>query len=299
MNKHFAKAGSVVLTLVVVVAAAFVIHGLWDYYMNEPWTRDAHVRADVVEVAPDVSGLVDEVLVHDNSTVHRGDVLFRVDRRRFEIALQQAEAAVAGHKAALDQAKRDVTRSEDLGSYASRQRVEQAGTAASQAEATYQQALADLDLARLNLSRSDVKASVNGVISNLSLQPGNYVSTGKAVMALINTDSLRVEGYFEETRIPRIRVGDRATIQLMGYSKDLYGSVESIAAGIADRERASGSGLLADINPTFTWVRLAQRVPVRIKLDTPPADVKLVVGLTATVAVDEPEKKTTIASGSH
>ncbi|WP_299103873.1 HlyD family secretion protein [uncultured Bradyrhizobium sp.] len=276
------------MTLAVVTAAAFVTCGLWDYYMNEPWTRDARVRADVVQVAPDVSGLVEEVLVKDNSTVQRGDVLFRVDRDRFQIAKKQAEAAVAGRQAAMEQARRELARVQGLKDFASRQQVELAATASDQSEATFQQALADLALAKLNLGRSEVRAPVNGTISNLSLQPGDYVSTGKSVMALINTDSIRVEGYFEETKLPRVRVGDRVLVQLMGRSGVLRGSVESIAGGIEDRERTDSSSLLANINPTFTWVRLAQRIPVRIKLDAS-AVQKLVVGQTATVRVEEGE----------
>lgn len=279
-----ARPGRIILTLVATVAAIFVARGLWDYYMNEPWTRDARVRADVVEVAPDVAGLVDAIFVNDNSTVHRGDVLFRVDRERFEIALRQAEAVVAGRTSAVELAKHELERSENLKDYASRQRVEQADAALDQAKAALQQALADRDVAQLNLARSEVRASVNGVISNLSLQPGDYVSVGKAVMALINTDSLRVEGYFEETKISRIRVGDSATIHLMGRPGVLQGRVESIAGGIEDRERTAGA--LANINPTFTWVRLAQRIPVRIALDELPPDLKLVVGQTATVQID-------------
>jgi RND family efflux transporter MFP subunit len=284
--KYLASTGRVILTLAAATAAAFVAYGLWDYYMNTPWTRDAHVRADVVQVAPDVSGLVEEVLVKDNSAVHQGDVLFRVDRDRFQIAEKQAEAALAGRQAATDQAKRELTRVRNLKEFASRQQVEQAATAADQAEAAFQQALADLALAKLNLTRSEVRASVSGTISNLSLQPGDYVSTGKSVMALINTDSIRVEGYFEETKLPRVRVGDRASIRLMGRSGVLHGSVESIAGGIEDRERTDSSSLLANINPTFTWVRLAQRIPVRIKLDASAAE-RLVVGQTATVRVEE------------
>ncbi len=285
--KYLTSIGRVVLTLVVTTAAAFVAYGLWDYYMNAPWTRDAHVRADVVQVAPDVSGLVEDVLVKDNSVVHRGDVLFRVDRNRFQIAEKQAEASVAGRQAAFDQAKRELARVQSLKDFASRQRVEQADTAADQAEAAYQQALADLDLAKLNLARSEVRASVNGTISNLSLQPGDYVSTGKSVMALVNADTIRVEGYFEETKLPSIRIGDRVSIHLMGRPGLLQGKVESIAGGIEDRERADGSGLLANVNPTFTWVRLAQRIPVRIELAASSTKGALVVGQTATVQIEK------------
>ncbi|MCO6417323.1 HlyD family secretion protein [Siccirubricoccus sp. KC 17139] len=288
MNSFLAHAGRIAVTLAVVAVAALTGRGLWDYYMNDPWTRDAHVRADVVKVASDVSGLVDEVLVRDNSVVHRGEVLFRVDKRRFEIALQQAEAALAGRLAARDQARRELGRSHNLGDFASRQRKEQAEAALNEAEAACRQALAEVELAKLNLARSEVRAAANGVISNLTLQAGDYVATGTSVMALINTDSLRVEGYFEETKLPRIRLGERVTIQLMGQSGVLHGQVESIAGGIEDRERSGGSGLLANVNPTFTWVRLAQRVPVRIRLEDIPPETRLVVGVTATVQVGEP-----------
>jgi len=287
MKRHLSKASRIALTFSIVVAAALVSRGLWSYYLDEPWTRDAHVRADVVKVATDVSGLVQEVLVHDNSVVARGDVLFRVDRQRFIIALQQAQAALAAHQAARDQAKRELARSQSLGDFVSRQRIEQAETALAQAEASYQQSIADKDLATLNLARSEVRAPVGGTISNLALQPGDYVTAGSSVMALINGESLRVEGYFEETKLPKIHFGDRAEIRLMGQSKVIRGTVESIAGGIEDRERTGSSGFLANINPTFNWVRLAQRIPVRIKLDPLSPEIKLVAGLTATVQIGE------------
>ena len=146
--------------------------------------------------------------------------------------------------------------------------------------------MADRDLAKLNLARSEVRASVNGRITNMDLRPGAYVSVGHGVLALIDTDTLRVEGYFEETKLPRIRIGDPATIRLMGETTALSGVSESIAGGIADRERSAGANLLANVNPTFSWVQLAQRVPVRIVLDHVPDDVKLDVGRTATVSIN-------------
>ncbi|MDQ0467417.1 efflux RND transporter periplasmic adaptor subunit [Labrys wisconsinensis] len=286
MKRFLSVLGRVLLTLVVVAAAAGAGWRAWDTYMNEPWTRDGHVRADVVGVTPDVSGLVSEVLVRDNQAVHRGDVLLRIDRQRFELALQLAEAAVAGQKASLDQARRDAVRYQQLGrDVASQQKIEQAQAAQATAEASYAQALANRDIARLNLERSEIHAPANGIITNMSLNPGDYVTAGKAVMALVDSDSLRVEGYFEETRLARIRLGDPVEIHLMGQAATLTGRVESIAGGIEDRERSDGSSLMASINPTFSWVRLAQRVPIRIKLDPVPEGVRLVAGLTATVAV--------------
>ena len=286
MKRFFASLGRVFITLIVVVIAAGFGWRLWDYYMNDPWTRDGHVRVDVVGITPDVSGLVSEVLVRDNQDVHRGDILIRIDPKRFELALQQADAAVSGTKATLEQAKRDYVRYSELGKdVASAQKIEQALASQDVASANYQQALANQAVAKLNLERSEIKAPVNGVITNFNLNPGDYVSAGKAVTALLDTDSLRVEGYFEETKLPRIAVGDPVDIHLMGQPAAITGHVESIAGGIEDRERSDGSNLLANINPTFSWVRLAQRVPIRVALDKLPDGFRLVAGQTATVTV--------------
>ncbi|MET0907480.1 MAG: HlyD family efflux transporter periplasmic adaptor subunit, partial [Tardiphaga sp.] len=153
------------------------------------------------------------------------------------------------------------------------------------------QAIADQAVAQLNLDRSEVHAPVSGVISNMDLRPGTYVTAGKGVMALVDTSSLRVDGYFEETKLARIHPGDPVRIRLMGDSKDLTGRVESIAAGIEDRDRGQGSNLLANVTPTFSWVRLAQRVPVRIALDAVPDGTTLIAGRTATVEVLPSETK--------
>lgn len=282
--------GRILFTLVFVAVAAVVGWQTWDFYMNEPWTRDGHVRADVVGITPDVSGLVSEVVVADNQVVKKGDVLLRIDRDRFALALKLAEAVVRGQAAALTQAKRDFERYEQLSrDVASQQKVEQAEASQAIAEASYQQALSNRDLARLNLERSEIRAPVNGIISNLALNAGDYVTAGKAVIALVDSDSLRVEGYFEETKLPRIRIGDPVDIHIMGHERRLTGRVESIAGGIEDRERTAGPQLLANVTPAFSWVRLAQRVPVRIALDPPPAgDAPLVAGLSATVSVRRP-----------
>lgn len=275
----------ILVTLLCCVVALVVLWNIWDYYINAPWTRDARVRADVVSIAPDVSGLVSEVLVHDNQEVKAGDILFRVDRRRFELGVEQAEAAVAAQQATLDQARRDLVRSDELKNIISKHNTEQAHASEETALANLQVAVANLNQARLNLERSDVRASVNGLVTNFDLQPGDYVTTGKAEVALLDTDSLRIEGYFEETKLARINLGDPVRIHLMGQKGVIEGHVESMAAGIEDRERTPGTGLLANINPTFSWVRLAQRVPIRIAIDKVPEGVRLISGLTATVTV--------------
>lgn len=286
MKTYFASVARISLTLIVAAGAVLVGRGLWNHYMNEPWTRDARVRADVIGVAPDVSGLVSEVVVRDNQVVRKGDVLFQVDRERFRIALDQARASLAGRAAALEQAKRDLDRYQQLRDVISRKSREEAETALVQAEADYRKASSDQELAALNLARSEVKAAANGIVTNLTLQAGDYVTTGNATVALVDTDSLHIEGYFEETKLPFIRVGAPVTIRLMGQQGGLLqGRVASIAAAIEDRERTAGSGLLANINPTFTWVRLAQRVPVRIDVTEVPSGQRLIAGLTATVEV--------------
>lgn len=286
MKSTFGLLGRIVVTLAAVAAAAWVGVYLWGYYMKAPWTRDGHVRADIVQVAPDVSGFVTEVLVRDNQDVKRGDVIFRIDRERFALALRQADAVVAGRLATLNEANADLKRYHALTTDAvSQQKQEQVLATQQQAKAAYDQALADQAVAKLNLDRSEVHAPVNGVITNMDLRPGAYVSAGKGVMALVDSDTLHVEGYFEETKLPRIQVGAPARIRLMGDSRQLTGHVESIAAGIEDRDRAEGASLLANVNPTFSWVRLAQRVPVRITLDDASERKTLVAGRSATVEV--------------
>jgi RND family efflux transporter MFP subunit len=274
------------LTGLMVLAALWAGYRLWDYYMDAPWTRDGHVRADVVPVAPDVSGFVSEVLVRDNEQVRRGDVLFRIDRARYAIALEQAYAVVAARRATLDNAESDLKRYSALtpGEAVSRQRLDQVVATQATAKANYDQAVADRALAQLNLERSEVRASVNGVVTNMELRPGTYLTPGKGVMALLDSDTLHVQGYFEETKLPRIHLGDAVNVRLMGSNHTLRGSVESVAAGIEDRDRSAGATLLANVNPTFNWVRLAQRVPVRIALDHDQLS-ELVAGATATVEV--------------
>ena len=276
----------IVVTLLAVLVAAVIGWRLWTYYEDDPWTRDARISADIVGVTPDVSGLVSEVRVRDNQPVHKGDVLLVIDPARFDLAVRQAEAVVASRLATLQQAVRDLNRANGLTQREiSRQQVEQAQTTEQGAAAAYQQAIADRDIAKLNLDRSRISAPVNGIITNFDLQPGDYVTAGKAVTALVATDSMRIDAYFEETRLARIHVGDRVRIRLMGESHRLTGHVESIAGGIEDRERQAGANLLANINPTFSWVRLAQRIPVRIALDDVPAGVRVIPGRTATVDV--------------
>src|ERR1700739_1534761 len=288
MKNVFASAGRVLLTLVVVLVAIVVGWQLWSYYMLEPWTRHGRVRGAVVSVAADVSGLCADVYVHDNEKVSKGQKLFRIDQRRFQYALDQAKADVASRQVTLDQAKRDLERAKALTSAAvTVQQVEQRQQAVDVDQAELDAANAALEVAQLNLERSTVVAPVNGIVTNFGLLPGRYVNAGAAVFALIDSDTYRVEGYFEETKLRRIRIGEDATVKLIGDPRVLSGHVESIAYGIEAQTRSTSSELLASVNPTFSWVRLAQRIPVRIKLDNVPPDLLLVAGRTATVSIGE------------
>jgi multidrug resistance efflux pump len=305
--------GRPILTLVLVAIAAIASKWLWIYYEVDPWTRDGRVRVDVANVAPDVSGLVTEVDVVDNMPVHKGQPLFIIDRPRYAFALrqvegalqqataglQQAEAGVQVQTTLLQQARREDFRNRKLGSLVPTETVEQ-GTArvaqlqaavvqaeatVSQAQAALAQAAAARDIAHLNLERTTVLAPVDGVAANVELRPGDYLTAGHPAFGVVDAASLHVDGYFEETKLAHIHIGDRVTIELMGDGRTLEGHVESIAPGIEDRERTSSGDLLANVNPTFNWVRLAQRIPVRIHIDHAPPDLLLIAGRTATVEV--------------
>jgi RND family efflux transporter MFP subunit len=283
MNARLALLIRSSITLVVVVFAVVVARWMWIHYELAPWSRDGRVRADVVTVAPDVAGFVVSVAVVDNQAVRKGEPLFQLDRARYEIALRQGLAAVAREQAVLAEARREARRNDALGDVVSFEVREQSQARVEEAAANLKQGIADVAAARLNLERTLVVAPVNGIVTNLELRPGDYMTVGREALALVDTDSLYVDGYFEETKLPRIHVGDRVSVRLMGESRILYGRVQSLAAAIADRERTPSQNLVANINPNFNWVRLAQRVPVRIMLDTVPDDVRLIAGRTATV----------------
>ena len=274
---------SPLITLGAAAVAIVVLRWMWFHYERAPWTRDGRVRADVVSVAPDEAGFVTSVAVLDNQTVRKGDELFRLDAARYEIALRQAQATIARERATLAEARREARRNDKLGDLVASEVREQSAARAREAEADLARGLADLAAAELNLQRAVIRAPVNGVVTNLELRPGNYLTTGRQALALVDSDSLHVDGYFEETMLRHIRAGDRVSVRLMGESRLVYGRVESIAPAIDDRERTPTDNLVANINPTFSWVRLAQRVPVRIKLDAGETEVRLIAGRTATV----------------
>ncbi|BBH31754.1 HlyD family secretion protein [Pseudomonas sp. St290] len=278
----------VAVTLCMVAVAIFAGFHLWQYYMLTPWTRDARIRADVVVIAPDVSGWVRELKAVDNQQVKAGDVLLSIDRERFEAALEKARAVVQTRQQQLSLREHEASRRAALGPQAiSAELRENAQINAGIARGELREAQAETKVAELNLARSQVLAPRNGHITNLRLAEGNYVNAGQPVMALIDDSTFYVQAYFEETKLPRIRVGDPVKIWLMSAGHALEGHVESISRGITDRNTNPDAQLLAEVEPTFNWVRLAQRIPVRIKLDKVPEGVNLSAGMTASVQVRE------------
>ena len=277
--------GRYAITAVTLVIAIAVGWQLWEHYENDPWTRDGRIKANVIQVAPDVTGQITHVRVHDNQQVKAGDILFEIDSTRFELALRQADASERAARVTLAQAVREAQRNRALKELVADETREQGESRVEQAQAALAQAVVNHDTAKLNLDRTKVVAGVNGTITNLDLQAGSYVTASKPVMALVDRDSFYVEGYFEETKLPGIRDGVPATIKLMSENETIGGHVESVARGITDRERSTGSNLLQNINPAFNWVRLVQRIPVRIAIDKIPDNIRLIAGQTVTVEV--------------
>lgn len=282
------------VTLAVVLAALFIGWRLWIHYENDPWTRDGRIKADVVQVAPDVSGQVTKINVIDNQTVNVGDVLFEIDTARFELALRQAQAAEESARVTLAQAIREAKRNRELKDLVATEVTEQGQSRVEEAQAALLEAIVNRDKAQLDLDRTKVIAAVDGIVTNLNLRVGSYVTVSTPVMALVDRNSYYAEGYFEETKLPNIEEGDRATVRLMSDDEVLEGHVQSISRGIEDRERTTGGKLMQNINPAFNWVRLVQRIPVRIEFDKIPDNIKLVSGQTVTIEVF-PSEKVTVA----
>ncbi|PTQ73604.1 HlyD family secretion protein [Pseudomonas sp. GV071] len=278
----------VVITLCLVAVAIWAGYDLWRYYMLSPWTRDARIRADVVVIAPDLSGWVVDLKVHDNQQVKAGDLLLSLDRQRYQAALDKAQAVANTRQQQLRLRDHEAQRRASLGPQAiSAELKENAQITADIARGSLKEAQADVALAELNLARSEVRAPRTGQITNLRLAQGNYVTAGQPVMALVDEQSFYVQAYFEETKLPRIRIGAPVKVWLMSEGQALSGQIESVSRGITDRNAIPDAQLLANVEPTFNWVRLAQRIPVRIKLDPLPADVQLSAGMTASVRVSE------------
>jgi RND family efflux transporter MFP subunit len=260
----------------------------WNYYMQSPWTRDGKVRAELVNITPEVSGRLEKITVHDNQFIPAGSLIFTLDPVPYQIALDNAEAALAKAQSDLARADHEAARRRGLPkNVISAEDMDESNLAAQAMKAAYKAADANLKQAKWNLSKTKMYAPADGYITNLQARVGNYASAGTPLVALVDAHSFYVLGYFEETKLKHINEGNKADIVLYNGNIPLQGQVESIGRAINDQSVDSSSDLLMDVKPNVPWVRLAQRVPVRIKLLNVPADLPLVAGTTCTIAIHQ------------
>lgn len=279
------SAVAITITLVFFAIAVFMLVQMWQVYMLDPWTRDGSVRVEVTNIAPEVSGTVKQVFVQDNQFVRQGDKFFEIDPVRFQLAIDQAKAAVESARNAFNLKLSDAKRRYGATGAVSVEEQQQYQISAAIAKAQLDSALASLDLAKLNLARSTLYAPSDGYVTNFLLKVGDYANAGNPVMSVVDKRTFWIDAYFEETKIHRIKVGAKARIKLMGYNSLMDGTVQSISRGISVDNAKQGVQGLQQVNPTYTWVRLAQRIPVRIAFDHVPEDLLLASGLTASVEI--------------
>ncbi|WP_025564887.1 HlyD family secretion protein [Psychromonas sp. SP041] len=275
----------ITFTIAIVIAAVFAGRWVWTDYMHTPWTRDGRIRADIVTVAADVSGWVTALNVKDGQAVKKGQLLFSVDNKRYQAALEKAKANTESALLTWELAKHKYNRRVALNTQKaiSEEDLELTRINRNIAKASYDLAKTEQDLAQLNVDRTEVVAPVSGQIINLNLRQGNYIAQGVSVFAIVKSDSFYVTGYFEETKIPLIHENQQAKIALLSGGKQLTGHVVSVGKAIANTNTQSNSQLLPQVQQTFNWVRLSQRIPVDIQLDELPQDTQLSAGMTATI----------------
>lgn len=288
-GRFMLSAGKHLATLAIALVALLISVATWQHYVTAPWTRNGSVRVQVANVAPQIPGKIVELRVGDNQFVHKGDVLYVIDPFDFEVAVRVGKALVDQRAADLEVKQAEFDRRQHLSNLATTPEEQQifAGNAA-QAKAAYAAAVHQLAQAELNLKRTSVTSPVDGYVTNLLLRAGDYAVTGVSNISVIDSRSFWIDGYFEETKMARVCIGDRAEAQLVGYAKPILGHVKTVTRGISVSNAAAGTQGLPNVDPIYTWVRLAQRVPVRVAIDTVPPDVPLVSGMTATVTIRQP-----------
>ncbi|WP_318363357.1 p-hydroxybenzoic acid efflux pump subunit AaeA [Enterobacter sp.] len=273
------------ITVVMVILAFIAIFRAWVYYTESPWTRDARFSADVVAIAPDVAGLITDVKVHDNQLVQKDQVLFTIDRPRYQKAVEEAEADVAYYRALASEKRREAGRRNKLGIQAmSREEIEQSNNVLQTVIHQQAKAQATLDLAKLDLERTVIRAPAAGWVTNLNVYTGEFITRGSTAVALVKQNSFYVLAYMEETKLEGVRTGYRAEITPLGSNRVLKGTVDSVAAGVTNASSSRDAKGMATIDSNLEWVRLAQRVPVRIRLDDQKENV-WPAGTTATVVI--------------
>ncbi|ELY4578675.1 p-hydroxybenzoic acid efflux pump subunit AaeA [Cronobacter sakazakii] len=273
------------ITVVLVVLAFIAIFRAWSFYTESPWTRDARFSADVVAIAPDVAGLITSVDVHDNQLVKKDQVLFTIDQPRYQKALEEAEADVAYYQALANEKRREAGRRNKLGIQAmSREEIDQANNVLQTVLHQLAKAEATRDLAKLDLQRTVIRAPADGWITNLNVYTGEFITRGSTAVALVKQNSFYVQAYMEETKLEGVRPGFRVEITPLGSNNVLHGTVDSVSAGVTNASSTRDDKGMATVDSNLEWVRLAQRVPVRIRLDKQPGNL-YPSGTTATAVV--------------
>lgn len=286
MNQLMIRTSRIAVTVVIVILAAIAIFKAWAFYTESPWTRDAKFTADVVAIAPDVSGLLAEVPIKDNQFVRKGQVLMIVDQPRYQEALNQAEADVNYYQVLASEKAREAGRRTRLGVQAmSQEEIDQSGNVLATVRQQLAKAIATRDLAKLDLERTVVKAPADGWVTNLNVHAGEFINRGATAVALVKKDSFYILAYMEETKLESVRKGDRVEITPLGSNRILYGTVDSVSAGVHNSSSTPDSKGLATVDSNLEWVRLAQRVPVKILLDAKDQEHPYPAGTTATVVV--------------
>lgn len=285
MKALIRKIARYAITILLVIIAIVIIFRAWVFYTESPWTRDAKFSADVVAISPDVTGLITDVPVHDNQLVKQGDTLFVVDRPRYQKALDEAQADVEYYQALVNEKRREAARRNQLGTSAmSREAIDQANNDLQTSEHQLAKSVATRDLAVIDLDRTTIKAPSDGWVTNLNVYQGEFITRGSVAVALVQQHSFYVLAYMEETKLDGVRPGFRAEITPLGSNIVLRGTVDSIAAGVTNSSSSVDSKGMATIDSNLEWVRLAQRVPVRIRLDDQPGN-RFPAGTTATVVI--------------
>lgn len=275
-----------VTTGIILAIAAVVCFVLWDYYTAAPWTRNGQVRVQVADIAPRVSGQIIDIRVRDNQFVHAGDVLYDIDPFDFKVDVASATALVNERQADMVlKASQEYRRNNLTDAAASREEKQVFQATAEVAKAQYASAMAALSQANINLDRTHVRSTVTGYVTNLIMRVGDYATAAKPNIQVIDASSYWVDGYFEETKIRSIHIGDRARLDLMGYRQPMWGHVTSITRGIATPNATPSTQGLPSVDPVYTWVRLAQRIPVRLQIDSIPPGTQLAAGMTTTVTI--------------
>jgi RND family efflux transporter MFP subunit len=273
-------------TFAIALVAVLVSIVTWDLYVTAPWTRDGRIRVQVASVAPEVAGKIKALRVVDNQLVHKGDILYQIDPFDFEVSFRTSKAVLEQRQADLHVKELQSERRQHLSDLATTPEEQQVYEGSSiQAKAAVDAAQQQVAQADINLQRTQVRSPVNGYVTNLLLREGDYAHTGVSNISIIDTDSFWIDGYFEETKLAQVCVGDRAEAKLMGYAMPIVGHVTTVTRGVSVSDAATGAQGLPSVDPVYTWVRLAQRVPVRIAIDDVPQGVPLVSGTTATVTI--------------